>query len=168
LKPQQLPAKYNLLLEWFQKNHESRKHQATVGLSIPSLSLTALASNGRNSNQFIMETLASAMQTKTRLNDCREKAIIGKLGEIISGTHKGVAGYYVSLLLATARKLHQVLNTEAIIFLSHENALRRAEDLRVAIKARKRPALSIEQRKHRAVRVLLVRPNPNYLVGLAA
>jgi hypothetical protein len=127
-----------------------------------------------------METLASAMQTKTRLNDCRDKAIIGKLGDIISGTRNGVAGYYVSLLFATARKLHEVLkrfrcaeitaegDTEAIIFLSRENALSRAEDLRVAIKARKRPTLSVEQRKRKAVRVLFVRPNPDHLVGLAA
>jgi hypothetical protein len=127
-----------------------------------------------------METLASAMQAKTRLNDCRDKAIIGKLGDIISGTRNGVAGYYVSLMFATARKLHQVLNrfgcaeitaegdSEAIIFLSHENALSRAEDLRAAIKARKRPTLSIQQRNRKAMRVLHVRPNPDNLVGLAA
>jgi hypothetical protein len=127
-----------------------------------------------------METLATAMQTKTRLNDCREKAIIGKLGDIISGTRNGVSGYYVSLLFATARKLHEVLkrfrcaeitaegDTEVIIFLSRENALRRAEDLRVAIKARKRPTLTIEQRNRKAVRVLFVRPNPDHLIGLAA
>lgn len=139
----------------------------------------ALRSDGRNSNQFIMETLASAMQTKTRRNDCREKAIIGKVGEIIIGTRNGISGYYVSLLYATARKLHEVLkrfgcditaegDTEAIIFLSHENALSRAEDLRVAIKARKRPNLSVEQRQYKATRVLYVRPNPDHLVGLAA
>jgi len=127
-----------------------------------------------------METLASAMQTVTRLNDCREKAIIGKLGDIISGTRNGISGYYVSLMFATTRKLHEVLkrfrcaeiteegDTEAIIFLSHENALRRAEDLRVAIKARKRPMLSIEQRKQKAARVLSVRPNSDHLMGLAA
>lgn len=127
-----------------------------------------------------METLATAMQTKTRLNDCREKAIIGKLGDIISGTHNGISGYYVSLMFATTRKLHDVLkrfryaeitaegDTEAIIFLSCENALSQAEDLRTAIKARKRPALSIEQRKRKAAKVLFVRPNPDHLVGLAA
>jgi hypothetical protein len=127
-----------------------------------------------------METLASAMQTKTRLNDCRDKAIIGKLGDIVSGTRNGVAGYYVSLIFATARKLHEVLkrfrcaeitaegDTEAIIFLSRENALSRAEDLRTTIKARKRPNLSFEQRRRKAGKVLQVRPNPDHLVGLAA
>lgn len=127
-----------------------------------------------------VETLATAMRTKTRLNDCRERAIIGKFGDIIRGTRNGVAGYYVSLMFATARKLHEVLkrfkcaeitaeaDTEAVIFLSRENAFSRAEDLRVAIKARKRPTLSIEQRNRKAATVLLVRPNPDYLVGLAA
>lgn len=50
-----------------------------------------------------METLATAMQTKTRLNDCREKAIIGKFGDIISGTRNSIGGYYVSLMFDTAR-----------------------------------------------------------------
>lgn len=127
-----------------------------------------------------METLATAMQTKTRLDDCRDKAIIGKLGDIISGTRNGVAGYYVSLMFATARKLHEVLkrfrcaeitaegDSEAIMFLTRETALSRAEDLRAAIKARKRPNLSIEQRQGKAVKVLQVRPTPDHLMGLAA
>lgn len=124
--------------------------------------------------------LATAMQTKTRFNDCREKAIIGKLGDIISGTRNGVAGYYVSLMFGTARKLHEVLkrfkcaeitaegDTEAIIFLSRENALSRAEELRVVIKARKRPNLSSQQRQKKAMGVLKVRSNPDHLMGLAA
>jgi hypothetical protein len=127
-----------------------------------------------------MDTLATAMQTKTRLNDCREKAIIGKLGDIVSGTRNGIAGYYVGLLFATARKLHEVLkrfkcgeitaegDTEAVLFLSRENALSRAEDLRTAIKARKRPKLTTEQRRGKAVKVLQVRPKPDHLMGLAA
>jgi hypothetical protein len=127
-----------------------------------------------------METLASAMQTRTRLDECRDKAIIGKLGDIISGTRNGVAGYYVSLMFATARKLHEVLkrfrcaeitaegDTEAIMFLSRETALSRAEDLRVAIRARKRPNLSLEQRYKKAIGVLKVRPNSDHLMSLAA
>jgi hypothetical protein len=115
-----------------------------------------------------METLASAMQIKTRLNDCRDKAIIGKLGDIVSGTRNGIAGYYLSLMFATARKLHEVLkrfkcaeitaegDTEAVLSLSRDNAVSRAEDLRAAIKARKRPNLSVEQRERKAVKVLQV------------
>lgn len=80
----------------------------------------------------------------------------------------------------SARKLHTVLktlrcaevtqegDTEAVIFLSHQNAMSLAEDLRSAIKVRKRPNLSVEQRQQKAVRVLQVRVNPDHLEGLAA
>src|SRR5687768_1054587 len=90
----------------------------------------------------------------------------------------GISGYYVSLLFTTARNFTRFErfrceitaegDTEAIIFLSRENALSRAEDLRIAIKARKRPMLSIAQRNRKAVRVLYVRPTSDHLVGLTA
>ena len=42
------------------------------------------------------------------------------------------------------------------MFFSHDNAMSRAEDLRVAINARKRPTLTDQQRQAKAVIVLEV------------
>lgn len=120
------------------------------------------------------------MRAKVRPDDSGDKSITGKLGDIVEGTLHGVHGYYVSLMYAGARKLHAVLETfrcaqvtqrgdsEAVIFISHDNAMSWAEDLRVAINARKRPSLTCDQRERKAARVLLVRPNPDHSVGLAA
>ncbi len=127
-----------------------------------------------------METLATAMQAKLRRDDSGDQAIMGKDGDILAGARNGVVGYYISLVYQTGRKLHEVLkrfrwaeitqegDSEAVIFMSRENALARAQDLRVAIKARKRPALSFEQRQRKAMTVALVRSNPDHLVGIAA
>jgi hypothetical protein len=120
------------------------------------------------------------MWAKVRRDESGDKSIIGKLGDIVEGTLHGTHGYYVSLMYAGERKLGEVLkgfgcaritqrgDTEAVIFLSHDNAMSRAEDLRVAINARKRPALTVEQRLSKAARMLQVRPSPDHLVGLAA
>jgi hypothetical protein len=129
--------------------------------------------------QFI-DLLSEKMRAKVKPDDSGDRAIIGKAGDIVEGTLHGVRGYYVSLMYAGARKLGEVLkificarvtqrgDSEAVIFLSHDNAMSRAEDLRVAINARKRPNLTIEQRALKAMKVLQVRPNPDHLVGLAA
>ena len=126
-----------------------------------------------------MNTLAKQMEVKVKLDESGDRSIIGKLGDIVEGTLNGLPGYYVSFMYDSPRKLHEVLKTfsgevtqegdsEAVIFLSHESAIARAEDLRVAINARKRPSLTIEQRLHKAASVLQVRPNPDHLVGIAA
>jgi hypothetical protein len=128
----------------------------------------------------LLDMLGQKMQAKVRLDESGDRSIIGKAGDIVEGTLTGAHGYYISLMYAGARKLGEVLksfrraqvtqkgDSEAVIFLSHENAMSRAEDLRVAINARKRPTLTIEQRARKAVSVLRVRPNPDHLVGLAA
>jgi hypothetical protein len=128
--------------------------------------------------QFI-DMLGQKMRAKVRPDDSGDKSITGKLGDIVEGTLNGDHGYYVSLMYAGARKLRAVLETfrcaqvtqrgdrEAVIFISHENAMSWAENLRVAINARKRPTLTGEQRQQKALRVLQVRPNPDHLVALA-
>lgn len=124
--------------------------------------------------------LGDEMRAKVRPDDSGDKSITGKLGDIVEGTLNGDHGYYVALMYTGARKLEAVLksfrcahvtqrgDSEAVIFLSHDNAMSRAEDLRVAINARKRPTLTTEQRLQKAGRVLQVRPYPDHLVGLAA
>lgn len=124
--------------------------------------------------------LGNKMRAKVRLDDSGDSSIIGKLGDILAGTRNGLPGYYVSLMYDSPRKLHEVLkrfrcadvaqegDSEAVIFLSPQNAMSRADDLRVAINARKRPTLTVEQRRWKALRVLQVRPNPDHLEGLAA
>lgn len=131
-------------------------------------------------NYQTLHILGDEMRAKVRADDSGDRSITGKLGDIVEGTLHGVHGYYVSLIYAGARKLRAVLETfrcaqethrgdsEAVIFLSHDNAMSRAEDLRVAINARKRPSLTGEQRQQKALRVLQVRPNANHLAGLAA
>lgn len=127
-----------------------------------------------------LNVLGEKMRAKVRPDESGDRSIIGKLGDIVEGTLNGVHGYYMSVMYDSARKLHEVLKTfryaqvtqegdsEAVIFLSHDNAMSRAEDLRVAINARKRPNLTGEQRQQKAARVLQVRPNPDHWVGLAA
>jgi hypothetical protein len=131
-------------------------------------------------NYQTLHVLGDEMRAKVRPDDSGDKSITGKLGDIVEGTLNGEHGYYVSLMYASARKLRAVLETfrcaqvtqrgdsEAVFFISHENAMSRAEDLRVAINARKRPSLTGEQRQQKAARVLQVRPNPDHLVGLTA
>jgi hypothetical protein len=131
-------------------------------------------------NYQTLHILGEEMRAKVRPDDSGDKSITGKLGDIVEGTLNGDHGYYVSLMYAGARKLRAVLETfrcaqvtqrgdsEAVIFLSHDKAMSRAEDLRVAINARKRPTLTGEQRQQKALRVLQVRPDPDHLVGLAA
>lgn len=128
----------------------------------------------------MIRILAEQMKAKVRPDESGDRSITGKLGDIVEGTLCGVHGYYISLMYAGARKLSEVLkafgcaritqrgDSEAVIFLSHDNAMSRAVDLRVAINARKRPTLTVEQRQQKAARVLRVRPNPDHLVGLAA
>jgi len=120
------------------------------------------------------------MWAKVRPDDSGDRSITGKLGDVVEGTLAGVHGYYVSLMYAGAWKLREVLksfscaqvtqrgDTEAVIFISHENAMSLAEDLRIDINARKRPKLTVEQRALKAMKVLQVRPNPDHLVDLAA
>jgi hypothetical protein len=131
-------------------------------------------------NYQTLQILGDEMRAKVRPNDSGDRSITGKLGDIVEGTLHGAHGYYVSLMYSGARKLLAVLKTfrcarvtqqgesEAVIFLSHENAMSRAEDLRVAINARKRPTLTVQQRASKAVKVLQVRPNPDHFVVLAA
>lgn len=131
-------------------------------------------------NYQTLHILGDEMRAKVRPDDSGDKSIAGKLGDIIEGTLDGVQGYYVSLMYVSARKLGEVLksfrcarltqrgDSEAVIFISHDNAMSRAEDLRVAINARKRPTLTGEQRQQKALRVLQVRANPDHLVGLTA
>src|SRR6266851_8922954 len=109
------------------------------------------------------------MRTKVRRDESDDRSIIGKLGDIVEGTRNGVYGYYVAIMSESARKLHEVLkrltcaeltqegDSEAVIFLSHQNAISMAEDLRVLVGARKRPDLTVEQRRWKAARVLKVR-----------
>lgn len=111
----------------------------------------------KNSFRFL-DVLGRQMQAKVRPDESGDRSIIGKAGDVVEGTLTGVHGYYVSLMYAGARKLGEVLkgfrcarvtqrgDSEAVIFLSHENAMSRAEDLRVAINAKKRPTLTGEQR----------------------
>jgi hypothetical protein len=120
------------------------------------------------------------MRTTARRDESGDRSITGKLGDIVEGTLTGVHGYYVSFMYPSARKLRAVLksfrfarvtqrgDSEAVIFLSRCHAMSRAEDLRVAINARKRPTLTTEQRRQKAARMLQVRSNPDHLVGLAA
>ena len=139
--------------------------------------------SGSNSMQTkrgyqLLDLLGQKMQAKVRLDESGDRSITGKLGDIVEGTLKGVRGYYVSLMYAGARKLQAVLksfrcaqvtqrgDSEAVIFLSHANAMSQAEDLRVAINARKRPALSFDQRQRKAMTIELARPNPDHLGGL--
>jgi hypothetical protein len=131
-------------------------------------------------NYQTLDMLGDEMRAKVRPDDSGDRSITGKLGDIVEGTLHGARGYYVSLMYAGARKLSEVLkafgcarvtqrgDSEAVVFISHDNAISRAEDLRVAINARKRPTLTVEQRAWKAVRVLQVRPTPDHLVGLAA
>jgi len=131
-------------------------------------------------NYQTLHILGDEMRAKVRPDDSGDRSITGKLGDIVEGTLQGTHGYYVSLIYAGAWKLREVLkgfscaqvtqrgDSEAVVFISHENAMSRADDLRVAINARKRPNLTIEQRARKAVNVLHVRRNPDHLVGLAA
>ena len=126
-----------------------------------------------------LNVLGEKMRAKVRPDESGDRSILGKHGDIVEGSLNGVHGYYVSLMYAGARKLGEVLkkfrsaqltqrgDSEAVVFLSHDNALSRAEDLRVAINARKRPNLTVAQRARKAVSVLQVRPNPDHLVVLA-
>ncbi|HEV7746394.1 MAG TPA: hypothetical protein VGO56_15465 [Pyrinomonadaceae bacterium] len=128
----------------------------------------------------MIRILADKMKAKVRRDESGDRSIIGKQGDIVEGTRSGDYGYYVSLIFDSRRKLKEVLkrfrcgevtqegDSEAVVFVSHENAMSRAQDLRVAINARKLPNLTIEQRQRKALSVLHVRPNPDHLMGLAA
>jgi hypothetical protein len=118
--------------------------------------------------------------TVCKRDESGDRSVIGKAGDIVEGTLAGVHGYYVSLMYAGAWKLREVLKSftwaqvtqredaEAVIFISHDNAMSRTEDLRVAINARKKPTLTNEQRAGKAITLLQPRRNPDHLRVIAA
>jgi len=146
----------------------------------PTSSMAEPREGSNNMNDRYIDILGEKMQAKVRPDDSGDRSIIGKLGDIVGGTLNGVPGYYVSLMYESRRKLTEVLkrfgsgkitqegDSEAVIFFALETAMNQAQDLRVAINARKRPNLTIEQRLRKAVSVLQVRPSPDHLVGFAA
>lgn len=97
-----------------------------------------------------MEALAEKMHVRIRVDDCNDRVILGKYGEVHQGTKEGTSGYYVSLLYLSPRKFHIELakcallgevtqegDTEAVMFITRAIALANARILRGAIHARR-------------------------------
>lgn len=97
-----------------------------------------------------MEALAEKMRVRMRVDECNDRTIIGKHGDVHRGTYGGgTSGYYVSLLYTSARKFHIELaklaaigeitgegDTEGIVFIPRQVALGNANLIRKAIHAK--------------------------------
>ena len=117
-----------------------------------------------------METLAEKMHVRIRVDDCNDRVILGKRGEVHQGTKEGVSGYYVSLLYLSARKFHIELakcaslgevtqegDTEAVVFIPRAIALANARILRGTIHARRIKEVSPEAKAAGAERLRIYR-----------
>lgn len=105
-----------------------------------------------------METLAEKMRVRMRRDDCNDRIIIGKHGDVHRGTREGVSGYYVSIMWTSARKFRVELrrcvaigaeitqegDTEGVVFVPRSVALANASVIRAAIHARQKRKLSPE------------------------
>lgn len=110
-----------------------------------------------------METLSAKMKVRLRTDDCNDRCVIGKRGDVHRGTRGGVSGYYISIMYLSARKFHIELkkcldigaeitqegDTEGVVFIPRSVALENARLLRSVIHARRLMNISPELRAAR-------------------
>src|SRR6266550_8833386 len=117
-----------------------------------------------------MEALAEKMRVRMRADDCNDRVIRGKQGDIHRGTLVGVSGYYVSIMYLSTRKFHIELakcsplgqitqegDTEAVVFIPRSIALANARILRSTIHARRIKEMSPEAKAAGAERLRIYR-----------
>ncbi|HEU5237561.1 MAG TPA: hypothetical protein VFU37_10490, partial [Pyrinomonadaceae bacterium] len=108
-----------------------------------------------------METLSEKMRVRMRVDDCHDRVIIGKRGDIHRGTRNGASGYYVSIMYLTPKTFHFQLkkavaigaeiteegDTEGVVFIPRSVALANARLIRSVIHARRITQYSPESLK---------------------
>lgn len=113
-----------------------------------------------------METLAEKMRVRMKLDECGDRTIIGKRGDVHREIYGMTSGYYISIMYPSARKFHiefakcaaigeitQEGDTEGVIFIPRQIALGNARLIRTAIHARRIRELSPETKAAGAERL---------------
>ncbi len=110
-----------------------------------------------------MEKLAELMCVKVSIDECRDRVIEGKCGNIHVDGDGGPGGYCVALLCGTARRLRRALEKvasfsrvgvvgdgEAVVYVGGDISRSDAVVLRSVLGVKKRRVLSSEQRERLA------------------
>lgn len=113
-----------------------------------------------------METLAEKMHARFKLDDCGDRCVVGKRGDVHRGSRDGESGYFFSLLYPSIRTFNNALkkvdqigvitahgDTEAILFVPRQTALENARLLRAVIKAKRIRQVSPETARAGAERL---------------
>lgn len=128
-----------------------------------------------------MEALAEKMHVRMRVDDCNDRVIIGKHGDVHRGVYGMTSGYYVSVMYDSARKFHiefarcaaigeitQEGDTEGVVFIPRQVALANAGLIRKAIHAKRIKELSPEAKAAGAERLRIYRESKQRAEAVAS